>query len=278
MNENIQKRQERIDSLLVIKGKVPSREKARQLIMSGNVYVNYKIVDKPGKQVPFDADIIINQQDYPYVSRGGLKLEKAIKHFNIDLKDKIAIDVGASTGGFTDCLLKHGASFVYAIDVGYGQLDLKLRNDNRVQVMERTNIRYVTPEMFTNKADIITIDVSFISLDKVLPAVVPLMKEYGQIIALIKPQFEAGRKYVCKGGIVKDPVVHQGVIKRIIEISKNFGLSIMGITFSPIKGPAGNIEYFVLLDKGSQDYVCLIDDSKVNEVVSEAHKVLSDKK
>lgn len=278
MNENIRKRQERIDSLLVIKGKVSSREKARQLIMSGNVCVNYKIVDKPGKQVPFDADIIINQPDYPYVSRGGLKLEKAIKHFNIDLKGKIAIDVGASTGGFTDCLLQHGASFVYAIDVGYGQLDLKLRNDNRVQAMERTNIRYVKPELFNNKADLITIDVSFISLDKVLPAIIPLMKEYGQIIALIKPQFEAGRKYICKGGVVKDPMIHQEVIKKIIETSKNLGLSIMGITFSPIKGPAGNIEYFMLLDKISQVHECLVDDNIINEVVSEAYKVLFDKK
>lgn len=269
----MQKQQERIDLLLVKSGKVPSREKARQLIMSGNVYVNYKIIDKPGKQVPFDSVIIINQRDCPYVSRGGLKLEKAIKHFNIDLKGKIAIDVGASTGGFTDCLLQHGASFVYAIDVGYGQLDLKLRNDNRVLVMERTNIRYVKPELFDNKADIVTIDVSFISLDKVLPPIIPLMKENGQIIALIKPQFEAGRKYVCKGGVVKDPIIHQAVIKNIVEISKKFELSTRGITYSPIKGPSGNIEYFILLDKCSQ--ICDIYDDLINEVVTEAHKALS---
>lgn len=270
----MQKQLERIDLLLVKSGKVPSREKARQLIMSGNVFINNMIIDKPGKQVPFDSVIIINQQYCPYVSRGGLKLEKAIKQFGINLKGKIAIDVGASTGGFTDCLLQHGVSFVYAVDVGYGQLDWKLRNDKRVFVLERTNIRYVKPELFDNKADIVTIDVSFISLGKVFPAIIPLMKEYGQIIALIKPQFEAGRRYVCKGGVVKDPVIHQKVIKSISEISANLGLLVKGITFSPIKGPSGNIEYFILLDKDSQICECSINDEMINEVVSEAHKNL----
>lgn len=271
----MQKQLERLDLLLVKSGKVPSREKARQLIMSGNVVINNTIIDKPGKQVPSDSVIIINQQYCPYVSRGGLKLEKAIKHFGIDLKGKIAIDVGASTGGFTDCLLQHGASFVYAVDVGYGQLDWKLRNDNRVFILERTNIRYVKPELFNNKADIVTIDVSFISLSKVLPAIIPLMREYGQIIALIKPQFEAGRKYVCKGGVVKDPIIHQKVIKSVIETSLSLGLSVKGITFSPIKGPSGNIEYFILLDKGSQVCECSLDDDTINEVISEAHEVLA---
>lgn len=279
----MQKQLERIDLLLVKSGKVQSREKARLLIMSGNVSVNHKVIDKPGKQVPSDSIITINQQGCPYVSRGGLKLQKAIEHFGIDLKGKVAIDVGASTGGFTDCLLQHSASFVYAVDVGYGQIDLKLRNDNRVFVMERTNIRYVKPEMFSSKADIVTIDVSFISLDKVLPAVIPLMKDYGQIIALIKPQFEAGRKYVSKGGVVRDQIIHQKVIKSITETSTNLGLSVKGITYSPIKGPAGNIEYFVYLEKGSQFFECSYNEDMIKynedmikEVVSSAHRAFND--
>ncbi len=276
MNRSMQRQLERIDLLLVKTGKVQSREKARSLIMSGSVSVNHKIIDKPGKQVPYDSVITINQQNCPYVSRGGLKLQKALEHFGIDPEGKIVIDVGASTGGFTDCLLQHSASFVYAVDVGYGQLDLKLRNDSRVSVMERTNIRYVKPEMFSNKADIVTIDVSFISLDKVLPAIIPLMKDNGQIIALIKPQFEAGRKYVCKGGVVKDPIIHQKVIKSVIEMSINLGLSVKGITYSPIKGPAGNIEYFILLHKGSQICECCYNDDMINEIVSSAHKDLND--
>ncbi|MGQ9607758.1 MAG: TlyA family RNA methyltransferase [bacterium] len=272
----MQKQLERIDLLLVKSGKVQSRERARLLIMSGNVSVNNKIIDKPGKQVPSDSIITINQQGCPYVSRGGLKLQKAIEHFGIDLKGKVAIDVGASTGGFTDCLLQHSASFVYAVDVGYGQIDLKLRNDNRVFVMERTNIRYVKPEMFSSKADIVTIDVSFISLDKVLPAVIPLMKDYGQIIALIKPQFEAGRKYVSKGGVVRDQMIHQKVIKNITETSTNLGLLVKGITYSPIKGPAGNIEYFIYLEKGSQIFECCYNEDMIKEVVSSAHRAFND--
>jgi len=257
---------ERIDLLLVDRGEAPTQEKAEKLIMAGNVIVNNQKVDKPGKQVPCNS-IITLRQKLPYVSRGGLKLEKALSYFKIDVADKLVIDVGASTGGFTDCLLKNGAKSVYALDVGYGLIDLSLRNDERVHLFENTNIRYVETDYFGVRFDMATIDVSFISLDKVIPVVASLLGEDGQIIALIKPQFEAGRRYISKG-VVKDPDVHKSVIKNVCELSQRIELVVKGITYSPIKGPAGNIEYFVWLQKGN-GYILNIEE-EIDKVVSEA--------
>jgi 23S rRNA (cytidine1920-2'-O)/16S rRNA (cytidine1409-2'-O)-methyltransferase len=242
---------QRLDALLVQRGEVPSRDRARRLIMSGGIRVNRQIIDKPGKRVPYDAVITIQQTDIPYVSRGGLKLQKAIDYFGIDVTGKVAIDVGASTGGFTDCLLQSGAVFVYAVDVGYGQLDWKLRRSKRVAVLERTNIRYVRPEQFQKEIDLATIDVSFISLDKVVPVVASLLRIGGQIIALIKPQFEAGRRNVGKGGVVKNPDIHRQVIQNTYHLAARAGLTVRELTYSPIKGPAGNIEYLIWLQKGN---------------------------
>jgi 23S rRNA (cytidine1920-2'-O)/16S rRNA (cytidine1409-2'-O)-methyltransferase len=243
------KKSERIDVLLAQRGLVSSRERAKQLIMAGNVFVNGQMVDKPGKMVSTDSNIILKEANScPYVSRGGLKLKKAIDEFHIDATGKTAIDVGASTGGFTDCLLQHGADFVYAVDVGYGQLDWKIRNDERVGVIERTNIRYIKLDQFQRQMDLAVIDVSFISLDKVIPIVNLLIKPEGDIIALIKPQFEAGKEFVRKG-IVRDPEIHRAVIRNISDWAIKEGLTIKGLTFSPIKGPSGNIEFLIWLQK-----------------------------
>ncbi len=255
-------RSQRLDVLLAQRGEVASREKARRLIMTGEVYVNNQVVDKPGKQVPGDAVITIRQSGIPYVGRGGLKLQKAIEYFSIDVSEKVAIDVGASTGGFTDCLLQNGSRFVYAVDVGRGQLDWKLRNDERVAVLERTNIRYVKQEQFDQEIDLATIDVSFISLDKVIPVVASLIKTCGQIIALIKPQFEAGRRNVGKGGVVRDPEIHRQVIQNIYDLAMRTGLTVKGLTYSPVRGPAGNIEYLIWLQKGN-DAGCSAGESRI---------------
>jgi len=241
--------------------------------MAGSVLVDGQVVDKPGKRVAVDAEITIRQADIPYVSRGGLKLQKAIEHFRVDVTGKVAIDVGASTGGFTDCLLQNGAELVYAVDVGYGQLDWKLRNDERVVVIERTNIRYVRKEQFQREIDLATIDVSFISLGKVLPVVVSLIRPGGQIIALIKPQFEAGRHNVGKGGVVKDPNMHRQVIQKVCDVADEVGLKIKGLTYSPIKGPAGNIEYLIWLQKEDLD-VPRARQNMIDQVVAEAHASL----
>jgi 23S rRNA (cytidine1920-2'-O)/16S rRNA (cytidine1409-2'-O)-methyltransferase len=241
--------------------------------MAGSVLVDGQVVDKPGKRVAVDADITIRQPDIPYVSRGGLKLQKAIEHFRVDVTGKIAIDVGASTGGFTDCLLQNGAELVYAVDVGYGQLDWKLRNDKRVVVIERTNIRYVQKEQFQREIDLATIDVSFISLDKVLPVVVSLIRPGGQIITLIKPQFEAGRHNVGKGGVVKDPDTHRQVIQKVCDVADAVMLTVRGLTYSPIKGPAGNIEYLIWLQKEDLD-VPPAREKMIDQVVFEAHASL----
>ena len=282
---------QRLDILLVQRGEVSSREKARRLIMAGDVYVNNQIVDKPGKQVPDDAIITVQKSGIPYVSRGGLKLQKAIEYFGIDVSEKVAIDVGASTGGFTDCLLQNGARFVYAVDVGYGQLDWKLRRDERVAVLERTNIRYVKSEQFDQEIDLATIDVSFISLDKVIPVVTSLVRAHGQIVALIKPQFEAGRRNVGKGGVVKDPDIHRQVIQNVCDLAARTGLAVAGLTYSPVRGPAGNIEYLIWLQKGSDTRHSMLDSrfshqassiehpassiqhrvSSIEKVISEAH-------
>ena len=267
------KKSERIDVLLAQRGLVSSRERAKQLIMAGNVFVNDQMVDKPGKMVSTDSSIILKEPNScPYVSRGGLKLKKAIDEFHIDVIGKTAIDVGASTGGFTDCLLQHGADFVYAVDVGYGQLDWKIRNDERVGVIERTNIRYIKLEQLQRQIDLAVIDVSFISLDKVIPIVNLLIKPEGDIIALIKPQFEAGREFVRKG-IVRDPEIHRVVIRKICDLAIKEGLTIKGLTFSPIKGPSGNIEFLIWLEKAHCDQDMDNIFKLIDSVIFEAQKL-----
>lgn len=265
------KKKERIDILLVQKGIVESREKAKKYIMAGTVYVNEQRIDKPGTKVEVESNIVVKGNPIPYVSRGGLKLEKAFKVFPINVKGKIAMDVGASTGGFTDCMLKNGAKKVYAIDVGYGQLAWKLRNDNRVVLMERTNIRYVKPEDIGEVVDFVTIDVSFISLRLVLPVVNKLIKDSADIIALIKPQFEAGREKVGKKGVVRDKKTHVEVIKNIYNFCMSIGLSMIGLTYSPIKGPEGNIEYLAHIVK-TKGNITVNEDLFIEEVVNLAHE------
>lgn len=239
----------RLDILLVEKGLFPSREKAKTSIMAGLVRVDGQRVDKPGSDIREDSAIEVTAPAIPYVSRGGLKLEKAVKEFSLDLKDKIMVDIGASTGGFTDCALQNGASRVYAIDVGFGQLDWKLRNDPRVVNMERTNIRYFDPAVLDTPPDIVTIDVAFISLKLVLPKVNEILPAGGQAVALIKPQFEAGRDKVGRKGVVRDRTVHVDVIQKIIKTARSLGFVVNGLTFSPIRGPEGNIEYLIHLVK-----------------------------
>lgn len=240
---------ERIDVLLVNKGFFESREKAKASIMAGIVFVDEQKVDKSGEEVNTEAKIEVRGNACPYVSRGGLKLEKAIDQFNIDLNNKVCMDIGASTGGFTDCMLQNGANKVYSVDVGYGQFAWKLRQDPRVVCMERTNIRYVTDEQIGEKLDFASIDVSFISLTKVLPVAFNLLKDDGELVALIKPQFEAGRSQVGKKGVVRDPEVHKEVIEKIIEFSRSIGFCVRDLDFSPIKGPEGNIEFLIYLAK-----------------------------
>ena len=238
----------RLDNLLLERGIVQSRERAKGLILSGDVRVNGNPVNKAGTLIDENAEIEITK-DIPYVSRGGLKLEKAIKEFNINVKDKVAIDVGASTGGFTDCLIQYGAKKVYAVDVGYGQLAWKLRNDPRVVIIERKNVRYIKPSDIGEPVDIATIDVSFISLKLVLPVVKNLLKENGEIIALIKPQFEVGRGEVGKGGIVKDEEKHKKVISEIKSFAIDSGFKVLNVTESPIAGQKGNVEFLIYLQK-----------------------------
>ncbi|SKC72290.1 TlyA family RNA methyltransferase [Maledivibacter halophilus] len=264
----------RIDALLVEKKHFSSREKAKKALMAGIVYVNNQLIDKAGMKVDHDADIEIKGKTIPYVSRGGLKLEKAVKEYNIDLSNMICMDVGASTGGFTDCMLQNGAKKVYSIDVGYGQLDWKLRQDDRVISMERTNIRYVKPEDIDEKIDFASIDVAFISLKIVLPVVKKLVKEKGNIIFLIKPQFEAGRSRVGKKGVVRDKSVHKDVIEDILNFSKEIGLTIKNITYSPIKGPKGNIEFLVYVS--NEPPVQEFDIDKIAyDIVEKAHGELN---
>ncbi len=258
---------ERLDVLLVKKGLAPSREKAKTMIMEGNVFVNNQREDKAGTNIPEDAVIEIKGNTLKYVSRGGLKLEKAMTHFGISLEDKICMDIGASTGGFTDCMLQNGAKKVYAVDVGYGQLAWKLRTDERVVCMEKTNIRYVTPEDIADVLDFASVDVSFISLAKVLPAAKELLRDEGEMVCLIKPQFEAGREKVGKKGVVRDPAVHREVIDKVITDARELGFSILHLEYSPIKGPEGNIEYLVHICKGGRKE----ENIDVNEVVSAAH-------
>ena len=239
----------RLDVLLVEQGHMESRQKAQAVIMAGSVFVDGQRVDKPGTAVPNTAQIEVRGHALPYVSRGGLKLEKAMKTFPLTLTGKVCADIGASTGGFTDCMLQNGAQKVYAVDVGYGQLDWKLRNDPRVVCMEKTNIRYVTPEDIGEPVDFSSIDVSFISLTKVLMPIRDYLTDKGQIVALIKPQFEAGREKVGKKGVVREKSTHHEVIEKVTSYAASIGFDILEIEFSPIKGPEGNIEYLVHLKK-----------------------------
>ena len=237
------KHKERLDVLLVSLGLAESRAKAQATIMAGEVYVNGQKADKSGMEVDITSNVEVRGSACPYVSRGGLKLEKALKNFGVDPTGYVCSDSGASTGGFTDCLLQQGASKVFAIDVGYGQLAWKIRNDPRVVVMERTNIRYVTPEDLGQPLDLSVIDVSFISLSLVLPVVKTLLKPTGQVLCLIKPQFEAGKDKVGKKGVVRDAAVHEEVLQNFISLAKSLGFTIRNLTFSPVKGPEGNIEF-----------------------------------
>ena len=243
---------ERLDVLLVNRGLAASREKAKTMIMEGNVFVNNNREDKAGSTFPDDCKIEIHGKTLQYVSRGGLKLEKAMKHFGITLDGKICMDIGASTGGFTDCMLQNGAVKVYAVDVGYGQFAWKLRQDERVVCMEKTNIRYVTPDDIADALDFASVDVSFISLTKVLVPARALLKDAGQMVCLIKPQFEAGREKVGKKGVVRDKKVHEEVIEKVIGFALENGFSIHNLEYSPIKGPEGNIEYLVYIEKSDE--------------------------
>jgi len=240
---------ERLDVLLVKKGIFLSRERARASIMAGEIFVEGQRVDKCGEKIREDADIVFKGEELPYVSRGGLKLEKAIRKFGISLEGKVCIDIGASTGGFTDCMLQNGAKKVFAIDVGYGQFAWKLRTDPRVVCMERTNIRYVTSDDLGELADFASIDVSFISLTKVIPVALNLLNENGEIMALIKPQFEAGREKVGKKGVVRERETHLEVINKIYNFVKGLNCKVINADFSPIKGPEGNIEYLIYFTK-----------------------------
>ena len=261
----------RLDVLLVEQGHAESRTKAQAIIMSGLVYVDGQKADKPGISYEESVQIEVRTGGCPYVSRGGLKLEKALRDFGVDPTGYVCSDSGASTGGFTDCLLQQGAAKVFAIDVGYGQLDWKIRSDPRVVVMERTNVRYVTPEQLGEPLDLSVIDVSFISLKIVLPVIKTFLKpESGQVLCLIKPQFEAGKEKVGKKGVVRDPAVHQEVLDGFVELTKQIGFKILGLTFSPVKGPEGNIEFLAHLTLADRTGI----EPNTAEVVSQAHASL----
>ena len=268
-------KKQRLDVLLVEKGLAPSREKAKAIIMAGIVYVDGNKEDKAGTTFPENAVIEVKGKTLPYVSRGGLKLEKAMQKFPITLSGKVCMDVGSSTGGFTDCMLQNGATKVYAIDVGHGQLAWKLRNDERVVCMEKTNIRYVVPEDIDELAAFSSIDVSFISLTKVLLPVKNLLTEDGQVVCLINPQFEAGREKVGKKGVVRDPAVHLEVIEKVIAYASTIAMEPCHLSFSPIKGPEGNIEYLLFLSKNKQDQE-IVDASSIDikAVVTASHDTL----
>ena len=265
---------ERLDVLLVNLGFAPSREKAKAIIMAGQVYVKGQKEDKAGSMFDPYAPIEVRGNTLKYVSRGGLKLEKSIKNFNLSLDGKVCMDVGASTGGFTDCMLQNGAVKVFAVDVGHGQLAWKLRQDNRVICMERTNIRYVTPEQIGEPIDFVSIDVSFISLTKVLEPVKALMSPRGQVVCLIKPQFEAGREKVGKKGVVREKSTHQEVIEKVIAYAKGIGFAICNLEFFPIKGPEGNIEYLLQLQNSPTEEEMNRADPDVKVLVEQSHELL----
>ena len=259
----------RLDQRVFDLGLSESREKAKALIMAGSVYVDGQKQTKPGSPVTEDADIEVRGEKLPFVSRGGLKLQKALEEFFIDPAGLICVDCGASTGGFTDCLLQHGAKHVYAVDVGYGQLAWSLRCDERVTVMERTNARNLTPDMFSEKMDMAVMDMSFISLRLVLPAVRGLLAEGGQAVCLVKPQFEAGREKVGKKGVVRDPAVHLEVLERFCADVGDMGFSLAGLTFSPVRGPEGNIEYLAWLKTDGESI-----SPDCEEIVRQSHEAL----
>ena len=259
----------RLDALLTERGLVESLEHARAVIMSGSVFIEGQRADKPGKQISVDADVQVREKKQ-YVSRGGLKLERALEFFGVSPRGKVCIDCGASTGGFTDCLLKNGARLVYAVDVGYGQLAWSIRNDPRVIVMERTNIRNVTADLLATEPELAAIDLSFISLEIVLPVVRDLLTQDGHILCLIKPQFEADREKVEKKGVVRSPETHMDVLAAFLRNALKLGFCIKDLTYSPVRGPEGNIEYLGWLRcRGDSDAV------DVAEIVSESHRVLS---
>lgn len=271
---------ERLDVLLVERGLAASREKAKAIIMSGIVYVDGNKEDKAGSTFPTTVDIVVKGNTLRYVSRGGLKLEKAMNNFGLRLDEMVCMDVGSSTGGFTDCMLQNGAVKVYAVDVGHGQLDWKLRNDERVVCMEKTNIRYVTPCDIDDRIDFASIDVSFISLTKVLGPVKELLTDEGRIVCLIKPQFEAGREKVGKKGVVRDKNVHSEVIRMVVDFAKSIGFTPLKLDFSPVKGPEGNIEYLLYLAKNiasESEEITVIDDAYIDKIVEDSHITLEKK-
>ena len=260
----------RLDILLVEKGLAPSREKAKAIIMSGIVYVDNVKEDKAGSSFEEDANIEVRGKTLKYVSRGGLKLEKAMETFGVDVEDKVCMDIGASTGGFTDCMLQNGAKKVYSVDVGRGQLAWKLVTDDRVVVMDKTNIRYITPEDVVDKIEFASADVSFISLTKILEPVKEILTDDARMVCLIKPQFEAGREKVGKKGVVRDKSVHVEVIQMIVDYVRSIGFGIIGLDYSPVKGPEGNIEYLIYL----QNNLDLDLEKDIEEVVESSHKEL----
>ena len=260
----------RLDVLLVNRGLFETRSRAQAEIMAGNVLVDEVKIDKPGTPTKEDVTIRILGSKIPYVSRGGLKLAKALEVFPISVENKVVADIGASTGGFTDCALQNGAKKVFAVDVGYGQLAWKLRQDERVVNLERTNVRFLKVEDLGELVDVVTIDVAFISLSLVLPAVYKIVKDNGFIIALIKPQFEAGKENVGKNGVVKDAAVHRQVIQKVIQEARETGFSVQGLDYSPIKGPEGNIEYLLYLDKNGQDNFA---DDEIEKIVEKSHQL-----
>lgn len=263
---------ERLDVLLVKRGLAPSREKAKTMIMEGNVFVNNNREDKAGSTFAEDAPIEIHGNTLKYVSRGGLKLEKAMTHFSISLDGMVCMDIGASTGGFTDCMLQNGAVKVYAVDVGYGQLAWKLRTDERVINMERTNIRSVTPEALDEPIEFFSVDVSFISLHHIFPVAQAITTPDAMGVCLVKPQFEAGREKVGKNGVVRDPATHREVLHNAMGYAAANGFAVRGLDFSPVKGPEGNIEYLMFVQKSEEP--CVLDDAAAEQVVAASHSTL----
>lgn len=261
----------RLDVLLVQRGLQESRQKAQATIMSGQVFVDGQRVDKPGAPVAEDAEIEV-KGGLRYVSRGGLKLEKAMALWPVHLEDAVCMDIGASTGGFTDCMLQNGAAKVYAVDVGYGQLAWKLRSDPRVVCLERTNARYLSHEQIPEEPDFSSVDVSFISLKLILPAIAGVLRDGGQVVCLIKPQFEAGKEKVGKKGVVRDPAVHREVLEHFLEYAKENNFTVIDITYSPIRGPEGNIEYLGFLQKNSGQAGTI----DIPALVEESHRTLKE--
>lgn len=263
----------RLDVAMVERGLAPSREKARARIMAGEVRINGVPATKAGQEVQEEAEITVTGDAIPFVSRGGLKLDKAVRVFPISLNGRVCVDIGASTGGFTDCMLQNGASHVYAVDVGYGQLDWKLRTDDRVTVMERTNARFMEKSWYPNPISFASIDVSFISLKLILPPLYDCLEEGGEVVALIKPQFEAGRSEIGKNGVVRDATVHKRVCEELMRFSESIGFRVLGLSYSPITGPKGNIEFLLYIQKGSPKIISTEVDfaALASEIVESSH-------